>query len=187
MIGLAVGLWFISEKSKVEEQALAINKKADVINEIPKNKIAEANPGNEPEKKSTSVVRQPKPTLTKKHRNNPSSSEDKNIALVNDSTVQQLATSSEEAIEALPTIESSMESKVESKSMVIVYTLPEIKSRDRSANEDDLFKEKKTGLQKVMEIASEVRSESPIGGLRQAKNEILAFNFRKDKDERNNK
>lgn len=50
MIGLAVGLWFISEKSKVEEQALAINKKADVINEIPKNKIAEANPGNEPEK-----------------------------------------------------------------------------------------------------------------------------------------
>lgn len=186
MIGLAIGLWFISEKSKVE-QPVAINKATDVVKEIPENKIAEADPGDEVVKEPLPVVRRSKPTLTKKTSKNPPAKEAKNIALVNDSTTQQLAISNEESIELLPAIELPIESKVESKSMVIVYTLPEIKTKNESTREDELFKEKKTGLQKVMEIASEVRSESPLGGLRQAKNEILAFNFRKDKDERNNK
>lgn len=188
MIGLAVGLWSISEKSNVKEQSLATNESSNAVKEVPDNKIAETKTGNLALNESTPSPEQTKPNLVKRHPKKSSATKvDKNIAVVTDSTSQPLAISNDEPIDLLLPVESPMESKMESKSIVIVYTLPEIKTKNESVREDELFKEKKTGLQKVMEIASEVRSESPIGGLRQAKNEILAFNFRKDKDERNNK
>lgn len=67
-------------------------------------------------------------------------------------------------------------------SITLVYTL-ELPSANASAEK----KEKKTGLRKVLELAAEARTaDNPLGGLRQAKDELLAFDFGKEKERRNN-
>jgi len=69
--------------------------------------------------------------------------------------------------------------------IVIVYELKDIVKKKPDIDFEEL-PERKNGLKKVWEIASDVRNgESPIVGLRQAKEEILALNFRKD-DKKNN-
>ncbi|MCB0489229.1 MAG: hypothetical protein R2820_11740 [Cyclobacteriaceae bacterium] len=69
--------------------------------------------------------------------------------------------------------------------IVIVYELKDIAKRKPDIDFEEL-PERKNGLKKVWEIASDVRNgDSPIVGLRQAKEEILALNFKKD-DKKNN-
>ncbi|MGE0587979.1 MAG: hypothetical protein AB7O48_05360 [Cyclobacteriaceae bacterium] len=69
--------------------------------------------------------------------------------------------------------------------IVIVYELKDIVKRKPDIDFEEL-PERKNGLKKVWEIASDVRNgDSPIVGLRQAKEEILALNFKKD-DKKNN-
>ena len=76
--------------------------------------------------------------------------------------------------------------------LVIVYELKPIERRSEVAeNQESLFElepfpPKKNGFKKVLEVANDVRTgESPLGGLRQAKDEIFAFNFKKE--DKNNK
>ena len=74
------------------------------------------------------------------------------------------------------------------KPVVIEYTLASIKIPNTETNDELYATAKKTGIKKVLEIAGEVRSgEGSISSLRQAKNELFAFNFIKEKEERNNK
>lgn len=66
--------------------------------------------------------------------------------------------------------------------MVVVYTL------EMPSNIDEAPKEKKSGLKRVLDLAREARStENPIGELRQAKDELLAFDFGREKEKRNNR
>lgn len=67
-----------------------------------------------------------------------------------------------------------------SKPIVIVFELKEITKKE-NPYELDLSPQKKSGIKKVLEIANDVRTGgSPIGGLRQAKEDIFAFNFKKE-------
>ena len=78
--------------------------------------------------------------------------------------------------------------KAKSKNIVIVYSLPPI-NKTKSAPEETALAdaEKKTALQKVMDVAMEVRaSESPLGELREAKDELFALEFKKDKNKTKN-
>ena len=90
--------------------------------------------------------------------------------------------------ESIPvTVSDENSSPKRSKPMVIVYTLEQVRKKapEAVASINDL-PDRKTGLKKALEIAGDVRTgDSPLGGLRQAKNEILAFNFKKE--DRNNK
>lgn len=75
-----------------------------------------------------------------------------------------------------------------SKPIVIVYELKAI--NQRTSNDDEFLEvpERKSALRKVLTLANDVRSgESKIGGLRQAKEEILAFNFKKEDKNNNNR
>lgn len=73
-----------------------------------------------------------------------------------------------------------------SKPIVIVFELPEVIEKNEPFNLD-LTPQKKTGIKRVLELANDVRTgESPIAGLRQAKEEIFALNFKKE-DKNNNK
>ena len=75
------------------------------------------------------------------------------------------------------------------KRMVLVYSLPTIGKKAEAdavavAPSDE---EKRTGLQKVMDVALEVKSgDSPLGELREAKDELFALEFRKDKNKGKN-
>jgi len=72
---------------------------------------------------------------------------------------------------------------MKTRKMVLVYTLPS-PARKAPAPEEE---QKKTGLQKVMDVAMEVRSnDNALGGLREAKDELFALEFRKDKNKTKN-
>ena len=80
----------------------------------------------------------------------------------------------------------AVQEKPKAKKIVIVYTLPTINkqpTQDVAVTEE----EKKTGLQKVMDVAMEVRaSEIPLGELREAKDDLFALEFKKDKTKTKN-
>ena len=72
------------------------------------------------------------------------------------------------------------------KKLVLVYSLPTVaKTTDPALVGPE--EEKRSGLQKVMDVAMEVKSgDNPLGDLRQAKDELFAQGFRKDKDKSKN-
>lgn len=68
------------------------------------------------------------------------------------------------------------------KPMVIEYVLTPIPSVKDEMPEVAELAEKKSGLQRALEFARDAKhSDNPLGGLRQAKDELFALDFRKDK------
>ncbi|MEI9919802.1 MAG: hypothetical protein WDO14_13540 [Bacteroidota bacterium] len=92
---------------------------------------------------------------------------------------EQVAVVPEPTIELVPEIKN--ESKVETKKgITLTYSLPPVKKEEAPAIAE-AKPEKKTGLERVIEIAKEVKSGDALGELRQAKDDIFALDFRKDK------
>lgn len=68
------------------------------------------------------------------------------------------------------------------KSITLTYSLPPIgKGEPAVATVEE---PRKTGLNRVLEIAMEVKNGDPLGELREAKNDIFALDFRKDKSKK---
>lgn len=68
--------------------------------------------------------------------------------------------------------------------IVIEYVLSPL-PKAKQVPEAPLLAAKKTGLQKALEFAQEAKnSDNPLGGLRQAKNELFALGFKKDKQKK---
>lgn len=66
------------------------------------------------------------------------------------------------------------------KGITLTYSLPSVKKPEEAL--DEPLVAKKTGFERVLEIANEVKNGDPLAELREAKNDILALEFRKDKD-----
>lgn len=66
------------------------------------------------------------------------------------------------------------------KGITLTYSLPPVKKLD-ARQEPQVAEQKKTGFERVIEIAKEVKNGDALGELRQAKDDIFAFDFRKDK------
>lgn len=79
-----------------------------------------------------------------------------------------------------------VEAPKKERSITLTYSLPSIKKQQPEATETAVAtveEPKKTGFERVLEIAKEVKNaDNPLGELREAKNDILAFEFKKDKD-----
>ncbi len=74
---------------------------------------------------------------------------------------------------------------VEEKPIVIEYTLESIHSQKNETPIVAETTEKKNSLQKALDFAREAKnSDSPLGGLRQAKDDLFALNFIKDKQKK---
>ncbi len=73
------------------------------------------------------------------------------------------------------------------KGITLTYSLPPV-NKDVAAADDvavaEVAEPKKTGLERVLEIASEVKNGDYIGDLREAKDNILALDFKKDKNKK---
>lgn len=83
--------------------------------------------------------------------------------------------------EQIPDITETIQEE-KAKPVVIVYTLPAI-----AKNEAPQPEEKKTGFQRVLEVANNVKNaDNPFGELREAKNDLFAWEFRRDKDKNKN-
>lgn len=74
------------------------------------------------------------------------------------------------------------------KSITLVYSLPSVKRDPQpEAAVATVEQPKKTGFERVLEIAKEVKNaDNPLGELREAKDDILAFEFKKDKNKKQN-
>lgn len=80
------------------------------------------------------------------------------------------------------TAQEQPEKVVAQKSIVLVYSLP-AKKPAVTSEPVVAVEQKKTGIERVLEIARDVKnSDSPIADLREAKDDILALDFRKDKN-----
>ena len=73
------------------------------------------------------------------------------------------------------------ESGPEEKPIVLVYSLPPLVRK----NPDKIEDERRTGIQKVIDVAIEVKnSDNALGELREAKNDLFALEFKRDKKEK---
>jgi hypothetical protein len=67
------------------------------------------------------------------------------------------------------------------KPITLTFTLPTIKSKEEQVA---VAEEKRTALQKVVETANDIRSGDVLGDFRDAKNDLFALEFRKDKSKK---
>ena len=87
-------------------------------------------------------------------------------------------------IETLPT-EIVAEVTIKEKPIVIEYTLESIVPQKKETPIVAEIDEKKKGLQKALDFARDAKnSDSPLGGIRQAKDDLFALNFKKDKQKK---
>ncbi len=87
-------------------------------------------------------------------------------------------------IETLPA-ETIAEATIKEKPIVIEYTLESIIPQKKETPIVAEIDEKKKGLQKALDFAREAKnSDSPLGGIRQAKDDLFALNFKKDKQKK---
>jgi hypothetical protein len=86
--------------------------------------------------------------------------------------------------ESAPVIEAAPKKE---KSITLVYSLPSIKKETSAEPTVAQADVKKTGFERVLEIAKDVKNaDNPLGELREAKDDILAFEFKKDKNKKHN-
>jgi hypothetical protein len=72
------------------------------------------------------------------------------------------------------------------KGITLTYSLPAVKKQEAPAEPvvAQVAEQKKTGFERVIEIAKEVKNGDALGELRQAKDDIFALDFKKDKDKK---
>lgn len=180
MVGMASLLWFYSNTTSTEPTVITKSEEVQPIpeeqNQPPKEKIEVPLQNTVPNKPSHKIeIAEQKEKVKSNER-----------ALTAKVIPDKISTQREEVLIAeinIPEIDIPAETTnaEQTKAIVIVYELKAIPKRTTSEFEIGSLPEKKTGLKKVLEIAQDVRTgDSPLGGLRQAKEEILAFNFKKE-------
>ena len=185
--GLALMLWFYSGTDESFNQNIAqqseetqpVDEKASKEDEL-LTATAETNSVNQDQKPATikkeyaQAAAQPK-KKAEKNETMPLAQE----PAVQIAQVEQPVTTNAEQLEQID-LTATVVGEETSKPIVIVFELKEITKKE-NPYELDLSPQKKSGIKKVLEIANDVRTgDSPIGGLRQAKEEIFAFNFKKE-------
>lgn len=189
--GLAVLLWFYSSSTETE-----VNQLAQETNPVEIKKEVEPVLENNGYQQTDNTQKKKEKVMLANKEEKKANQEHKPVQVVNiheDLRSEQgmevaILESAETSVEKILQTENKVleEGRKQEKPIVIVY---ELTSRQIPENplELDLTPQKKSGFKKVLEIANDVRTgESPLGGLRQAKDEIFAFNFKKE-DKNNNK
>lgn len=200
--GLALMLWFYSGMdsaidNKIAQDASDINAKNEEVTNDEAAKTKEILKSKE-EFNPTKNQQQP-PQIAAQHNTRKRSIDKKTETDEPDTKAEMKLEEHTKAVAQLELEETKMEhvenidlttsiiNKTEAnKPIVIVFELPEV-TKKKDPLDLDLTPQKKSGIKRVLEIANDVRTgESPIAGLRQAKEEIFALNFKKE-DKNNNK
>ncbi len=183
LLGLGIGFWMYTRYDAQSNNDLAETQKADIAveDEIGLSDIQEK--GSEP----TLPVREKtsRPTISNKslHEKQVASREKRNepIEPAEAIKMEPLLLADNPGIK--PATEQTLPE--DQKPIVIVVELKAIARREDDRLEAG-YPERKSGLKKVLEVANDFRTgDNPLGGLRQAKEDIFALNFRKE--EKNNK
>lgn len=182
LAGVASTLWFYSNKQTATSNTIVQTEQKAPVKEDssqdpekksePQQFITSNPPINKKGKKEPILIRKPKPNVDE-----PSTP----IDIENNLTTGIAVTETPEILQPEESVITPA-----AKPMVIVYELKRMDKKLLPEFEEELLPEKKTGFRKVLDVANEMRrSENPFGELRQAKEDIFAFNFKKES--RNNK
>jgi len=117
-------------------------------------------------KKSSNSIRE-KVTSTKNEEVEP-------VQILKDTEKELIALSENVSMEPIAKAE---------KPIVIEFTLDPVPSTTLVAKAPEA--EKNNGFKKILDKAIDLKNGEGLGGLRDAKNELLAFDFKKDKTKRN--
>lgn len=174
LAGIASVIWFYSNNQTPTSDSIAQTEKID-----PAKKEASPIQKSEPQQFITS-----NPPLNKKQRDEPiiikkvkPTVDDPSIPIdiQNESMTEVTLTETPEELQPEEFVAAV------TKPIVIVYELKNINKKTPAQFEEDAIPEKKNGLRKVLDVANDMRtSENPFSELRQAKEEIFAFNFKKE-------
>ncbi|MEQ9593145.1 MAG: hypothetical protein RLN86_11115 [Cyclobacteriaceae bacterium] len=191
--GLSVSIWYASQDANDSVQKMS-NNRIDVTPEVTKEAMEERQDDLDRDRKNQVAVAgaEDRNEIIKEKKEKANSASLEVSALESVNTPEPLPTSENliaMEIATLETLPEEVKPKADApKPVVIEYTLASIEIPSSEKKEGLDIATKKSGIKKVLEIAGEVRSgESSISSLRQAKNELFAFNFIKEKEERNNK
>lgn len=199
--GLALMLWFYSGTDNAIDNKLAQNASDNAKNEEVTNEVAAKTKeilSSKEELNPTKNQQQP-PQIAAQNNTKKRSIDKKTETDEPDTKAEMKLEEQTKAVAQLELEEIKMEqvenidlttstiNKTEAnKPIVIVFELPEV-TKKKDPFDLDLTPQKKSGIKRVLEIANDVRTgEGPIAGLRQAKEEIFALNFKKE-DKNNNK
>jgi hypothetical protein len=185
LLGLLVSAWYLFTGSIVSKQEqLTQSGLQQPIPEINNESI-------EPLKEQTlaQVLEEPKKVNTKKQSKKSNNSQDTNKQEVTETTTElaQHTPLNSEILELNESIVSVSEAK-EEKAIVIEFILPAITQTTSPEVAIAITEpEKSNGIMKILETARDVKNgDAELGNsLRDIKNELLAFDFKKDKTKRN--
>lgn len=166
-----------TEKSKAEEQVVT-QKESEEANHVEQNN----------RQASTPAIPKKQTLIAEKKSNKPrkENTEKQNQKII-DITEPLEAIAQMDVIPQDSPEESEMNTASASKPIVIVYELKSYAKKTESELEPEPLLQKKNGLKKVLDVANDLRTgESPLGGLRQAKEDLFALNFKKE-DRKNNR
>ena len=131
---------------------------------------------------SQSTLREPNKITEAKKKSNSTKPKTINVTTV-PSTIKEVVPEPL-MMETLP-IETTAEASIKEKPIVIEYTLESILPQKKETPIVAEIDEKKNGFQKALEFAREAKnSDSPLGEIRQAKEDLFALNFKKDKQKK---
>ncbi|HZY82195.1 MAG TPA: hypothetical protein VFE50_21870 [Cyclobacteriaceae bacterium] len=152
--------------------------KEQKIEVVKKDEAPREQPVIEQEKIEEKVMGAPKQVAVKKKKATPAAP----VVVEEEKVEEPIAIVEEPVIVEAPTKEQKAVN--EQKGITLTYSLPSIKKTEPVATEEPVVAEvKKTGLERVLEIAKDVKNaDNPLGELREAKDDIFAFDFKKDKD-----
>ncbi len=174
LCGFLTGVWFYWQSTQDRSQQLA-TEQDDTIDTVPETQEPLLEPAEREDNKNQAAIIK-KQTLTKGEKITPP----KNNEEEKESTIMK-----ETEMELIPvseTVSTEPVAKAE-KPIVIEFTLdPAPSTLVAKATEV----EKSNGFKKILDKAIDLKNgEGDLGSLRDAKNELFAFDFRKDKTKRN--
>lgn len=173
LCGLLTGAWFYWQSAQDRTQQLA-TKQDDTLEKVPELQEPLVEPVVKEEnknqatliKKSSNSIRE-KVTSTKNEEVEP-------VQILKDTEKELIALSENVSMEPIAKAE---------KPIVIEFTLDPVPSTTLVAKAPEA--EKNNGFKKILDKAIDLKNGEGLGGLRDAKNELLAFDFKKDKTKRN--
>lgn len=174
LCGFLTGAWFYWQTSQDHSQQLATQQE-DSPNTVPEKQ--EPLEASENEENTNQAARVKKPTRTQREKINPPK---------NNEEVQQAVIIKEAEMELIADLETVTIEPVSKgyKPVVIEFTLDPVPAPILVATATEA--EKGNGFKKILDKAIDLKNgEGDLGSLRDAKNELFAFDFKKDKTKRN--
>jgi len=172
LCGLLTGAWFYWQSAQDRTQQLA-TKQDDILEKVPELQEPLVEPVVKEENKNQATLIKKSSRSNREKVTSTKNEEVEPVQILEETEKELIALSENVSMEPIAKAE---------KPIVIEFTLDPVPAKILVTQSAE---EKSKGLKKVLNKAIDLKNGEGLGGLRDAKNELLAFDFKKDKTKRN--